>query len=129
MSARSDVASTVMNSSFTVAENGSLFVAGAGVLYNAVNPSGNTLSAILLTSTSNGSLSLDAQGSFTYTPAVNFSGTDTFTYQATDGTLLSTNTATVTITVTPTPVAPTASAVSYAVLENQTLNVAAPGFW
>ena len=41
----------------------------------------------------------NADGSFTYTPAANFNGTDSFTYKANDGTADS-NVATVTITVT-----------------------------
>jgi VCBS repeat-containing protein len=121
-----DVASTLTDSAFSVAENGSIFVAGPGVLANADNPSGNTLSAVLLTSTTHGSLSLNADGSFTYTPGSNFAGTDSFTYEATDGTLL-TNIATVTLTIEPVPIAPTAGDDSYSVLENETLIIAAPG--
>ena len=30
---------------------------------------------------------LNANGSFTYTPAANYNGTDSFTYRASDGTL------------------------------------------
>ena len=41
----------------------------------------------------------NGDGTFTYTPALNFTGTDTFTYTVSDGVL--TDTATVTITVTP----------------------------
>ena len=44
-------------------------------------------------------LTLNADGSFTYTPDAGYSGSDTFTYRATDGFLTST-TATVTITIT-----------------------------
>ena len=44
-------------------------------------------------------MTLNADGSFTYTPAANFNGTDSFTYTASDGTAAS-NVATVTITVT-----------------------------
>ena len=47
----------------------------------------------------NGTVTLAADGSFTYTPAANFNGTDSFTYTASDGTAVS-NVATVTITVT-----------------------------
>ena len=43
-------------------------------------------------------VTLNADGSFTYTPAANFNGTDSFTYTASDGTAVS-NVATVTITV------------------------------
>ena len=50
---------------------------------------------------SHGTLTLNADGSFTYTPDPGYSGTDTFTYHATDGYLTSTD-ATVTIDVTST---------------------------
>ena len=43
-------------------------------------------------------MTLNADGSFTYTPNANFNGTDSFTYTASDGTAGS-NVATVTITV------------------------------
>ncbi len=121
-----DVAATVKDSAFSATENGSIFVAGPGVLANATNPSGNTLSAILLSTTTHGSLSLNADGSFTYTPTVNYSGTDSFTYEATDGHLL-TNTATVVLTVNAIPIAPTAGDDSYSVLQGMPLVVAAPG--
>jgi large repetitive protein len=52
----------------------------------------------LVSGPGHGSLSLNADGSFTYTPAANFHGPDTFTYEASDGALAS-NPATVTITV------------------------------
>ena len=61
-----------------------------GVLDNDVDPTtGATMTAILGTTTANGSLSLNADGTFTYTPTTGFTGTDTFTYIATDGTLTS----------------------------------------
>ncbi len=47
---------------------------------------------------SNGTLTLEADGSFTYAPNRDFTGTDTFTYRATDG-LANSNLATVTITI------------------------------
>ena len=47
---------------------------------------------------SHGTLTLHADGSFTYTPDAGYNGTDTFTYTATDGDLTSVA-ATVTITV------------------------------
>ena len=42
-----------------------------------------------------GTLTLNADGSFTYTPAANYNGTDSFTYKANDGSADS-NAATVT---------------------------------
>jgi hypothetical protein len=47
---------------------------------------------------SHGSLTLNANGSFAYSPAADYNGSDTFTYKASDGTVFS-NVVTVTITV------------------------------
>ena len=70
-----------------------------GVLDNDTNADGNPLSAQLVTTTGNGSLTLNADGSFSYTPNAGFIGTDSFTYTATDGYTTSLP-ATVTINVT-----------------------------
>ncbi len=68
------------------------------VLANDTDPNGDTLTAIKVSDPSNGTLTLNSNGSFTYTPNAGFSGTDTFTYKANDGQADS-NVATVTITV------------------------------
>ena len=82
---------------------------GMGVLANDTDPNGDSLSAVLVGGPSNAaSFTLNANGSFTYTPTANFSGTDSFTYRANDGTSNS-NLATVTITVNPVNDAPTIS--------------------
>jgi hypothetical protein len=52
-----------------------------------------------VTGVSNGSLTLNADGSFSYTPNAEFIGTDSFTYKANDGEVDSTLPTTVTITV------------------------------
>ena len=57
-----------------------------------------------VTATCHGSLTLNTDGSFSYTPNVGFWGTDSFTYTATDGHATSAP-ATVTITVFSVPVA------------------------
>ena len=62
---------------------------------------GDPLTATLVSGPTNAaSFSLNVDGSFTYTPVVDFNGIDTFTYKANDGGLDS-NVATVTITVNP----------------------------
>lgn len=123
-----DVPSTVLSSSQTVAENGILTVPAPGVLTGAVNPAKTTLSAILLNGPADGVVALNADGSYTYTPAAGFSGTDSFTFKANDGTLDS-NTATVTLHVTPAAVAPTAADQSYSLAENQVLAIGQPGLF
>ena len=55
--------------------------ASAGVLANDANPTGQALTAVLVTGPSKGSLTLNPDGSFTYVPNENFTGTDTFTYE------------------------------------------------
>ncbi|PLW81579.1 hypothetical protein CWI75_15230 [Kineobactrum sediminis] len=71
---------------------------GRNVLANDTDVDEDPLTAILVTPIQNGSLTLNSDGSFSYTPATGFSGTDSFTYQASDGSELS-NTATVTLQV------------------------------
>ncbi len=77
-----------------------------GVLNNDADAEGNRLTSTVVTNVSNGTLTLNGDGTFSYTPIANFNGTDTFTYRANDGTNNS-NVATVTITVNPVNDAPT----------------------
>ncbi len=70
---------------------------GHDLTYSTTNPTNGTIS--------------EQNGVVTYTPNANFNGTDTFTYTASDGTLVSSS-ATVTITVTPVNDAPLAAVVS-----------------
>src|SRR6185503_10122723 len=55
---------------------------------------------ILVGNVAHGTLSLNTNGAFVYTPTLNYAGSDTFTYRATDGALTS-DVATVSITVIP----------------------------
>jgi VCBS repeat-containing protein len=96
-----------------------------GVLANDTDPNQDSLSATLVTTTTNGSLTLNPDGSFTYIPESGFNGQDTFTYQANDG-LLDSNIATVTILVEPVNNAPIAQDDNYATPEDTTLVVDAP---
>ncbi|MCW5780530.1 MAG: cadherin-like domain-containing protein, partial [Nitrospira sp.] len=68
------------------------------LLANDNDPDSPTLTATLGTGPTNGSLVLNADGTFTYRPNAGFTGTDTFTYRVSDGATAS-NLATVTITV------------------------------
>jgi VCBS repeat-containing protein len=70
---------------YAATEDTQLAVSAAnGVLAGDTDPNGDTLSAILVTSTTNGSLTINADGSFTYQPNANFSGADSFVYHAGD---------------------------------------------
>jgi hypothetical protein len=97
------------------------------VVANDLDADFDPLTAVLVTGPASGTLVLNADGSFTYTPDPEFSGTDEFTYQADDGKDLSTNVATVTIEVLTVNDPPTAVADSYATDVNTPLAVAAPG--
>ncbi len=100
---------TAANDSYTTAEDTPLSIAAPGVLANdPPDPDGNTLTAVLETNVTGGTLSLNANGGFTYTPVANFSGNVSFTYRASDGTTTSAP-ATVTITVTAVNDLPTAA--------------------
>src|SRR5205085_2084503 len=88
-----------VNDLFSVAEDGVLNIPALGVLSNDTDAEGTLLSAILISTVSHGTLSLNVNGAFTYTPAANYNGSDFFTYRATDGTANSSD-ATVAITVT-----------------------------
>src|SRR5206468_2993250 len=82
--------------------------AATGVLKNDTDADGGTLavqSPRPITGPSHGTLTLNADGSFTYTPVADYYGADTFTYKATDS-VADSNVATVTINVTPVNDAP-----------------------
>ncbi|VTR96211.1 na-ca exchanger integrin-beta4 : Na-Ca exchanger/integrin-beta4 OS=Trichodesmium erythraeum (strain IMS101) GN=Tery_1772 PE=4 SV=1: Calx-beta: Calx-beta: Calx-beta: Calx-beta: Calx-beta: Calx-beta: PKD: PKD: HemolysinCabind: HemolysinCabind [Gemmata massiliana] len=88
---------------YTIAENATLTVGAPGVLANDSDLDGIIVSARLGTGPLYGSVTLNANGSFTYTPQANFSGTDSFTYFAVDDDNIQSLAATVTITVTAAP--------------------------
>jgi hypothetical protein len=85
------------------------------------------LTAILQSGPGSGSLTLNSNGSFTYTPNADFNGTDSFTYFANDGTANSNLAATVTITVGAVNDPPVATDDAYLTDEDILLSVAAPG--
>lgn len=90
-----------VNDSYFVDEEGQLTVAlASGVLNNDSDPDLDPISAVLVSDVYNGSLTLNGDGSFSYTPSADFNGTEFFEYKANDGGGDS-NIATVTITVNP----------------------------
>jgi VCBS repeat-containing protein len=88
--------------SYSTPANTSLTVDAPGVLGNDIDAEGHALQAVLVGDVSHGTLTLNTDGGFTYTPAGNFSGADSFTYTATNGTADS-NIVTVSLTVTVMP--------------------------
>jgi len=96
-----DVAEPVVNTpptptftAFTMNED----TAHNGTL-TATDAEGNPLAYAKVTDPTHGTLTVNANGTFTYTPTANYFGTDTFTYSVSDGTNAPVN-QTVTVTVT-----------------------------
>jgi len=111
---------------YDASEGRSLMVAAPGVLENDTDPDGDPLTAVQMTDALHGTALLDEDGSFTYTPELGFSGTDSFTYRAEDPGGLTSGEATVTIEVQANA-APVAEDDSYIVLNGETLTLPAPG--
>ena len=92
-------APTANNDAYTVGVHQTLNVSTPGVLANDTDPESNPLTAILVTGPSQGTLTLNPNGSFSYTHTGPTVGTDTFTYRAQDSGGALSNIATVTITI------------------------------
>jgi hypothetical protein len=115
---------------YDASEDTQLDVAAPGVLDNDSDPDGDALAVSDYTQPANGSLTMATDGSFSYMPALDFFGTDTFTYTLSDdGTPSLWDTATVTITVAAGTgnEAPLAEDDAYDAFEDTQLDVAAPG--
>lgn len=97
----SNTVPAVTNDSYQTNENETLSVSAAGgVLTNDVDADGDTLTATVDSQPSNGSVTLNPDGSFSYVPDSDFFGNDSFTYVAGDG-IATSAVATVSITVRP----------------------------
>jgi VCBS repeat-containing protein len=96
---KKNVAPNANNDAYSTEKNQVLTVTGTGVLANDTDGNGNTLTAVVVTAPAHGTLTLNANGTFVYTPALNYTGTDSYTYKALDPLGLSDN-ATVTISIT-----------------------------
>jgi YVTN family beta-propeller protein len=125
--ARADVvvasAPIATNDTYITASDRVLASAAPGVLANDSDADSPSLKATVETDPTQGTLVLQSNGAFTYTPASGYRGSDSFAYRATDPTGLSA-TATVAITVAAPPVAANDS---YTVDNGSTLTIAAPG--
>jgi serine protease AprX len=93
-----NLAPAASNDSYSTPSGTTLAIAAPGVLGNDTDADGGALTAVLASGTANGSLALNGNGSFNYTPNPGFAGTDSFAYRAFDGALYS-NSAAVSITV------------------------------
>jgi VCBS repeat-containing protein len=87
-----DATVTLLNNSptaggnlFDVDQKSTLTVAAPGLLDNDADADGDLLTAVKLSDPGHGQLTLNPDGSFTYTPEAGFRGVDSFTYKANDG--------------------------------------------
>ena len=116
-------APTGQDDHYHVAEDGVLTLSGTSILDNDVDLDGDHLTATLVTDVSNGTLVLDQNGTFTYTPTANYNGTDSFTYKPNDGTSSAAAASTVSIRVDPVNDPPITMPDAYSTLEDTTLSV------
>ena len=100
-----------------------LHVTAPGILSNDGDPDGDAITAMLSFGPQHGSLDLRADGSFDYTPASGFIGTDCFTYHDSDGSLCG---ASVQVLIDVGDLAPTGAADFYGVTHDRMLHVADP---
>jgi hypothetical protein len=104
---------TAVADSYSTAPGQGLTVSGfAGVLVNDKAVNQHPMTTALVSGAVNGTVTLGADGGFTYSPNAGFTGTDTFTYTATETMSgLTSSDATVTITV-PAPETPNTTPLS-----------------
>lgn len=93
-----NVSPVANDDAYSVAEDTTLAVFAPGVLGNDEDVNNDPLTAILIDGPDHGNLTLNADGSFDYTPQTNYYGPDSFTYVANDG-LTDSNVATVHLTI------------------------------
>lgn len=107
---------------YTLDEDTTLVVDAPGVLANDGDVDGDELTAALSVAPGHGTLDLDPDGGFTYTPHPDFHGTDFFSYDVSDGEVF--DHAAVFLTVQPVNDPPTAADDAYATGEDTPLVVA-----
>jgi VCBS repeat-containing protein len=123
-----NIAPTAAADAYATTQDTLLEIPAPGVLANDEDAESDPLAAVLVDAPANGTVTLNANGSFSYTPAAGFSGSDSFTYRADDYDDLSAP-ATVTIEVLPagTNVPPAAAADAYTTKQDTALEIPAPG--
>ena len=123
-------APVAMDDAYSLSEDNPLNAANsglpAGILSNDLDIDSPVLSAVLVAPPAHGTLNLNADGTFVYTPAADYFGLDYFTYKVSDGVAQSA-TSTVTFSIAAVNDAPLAQNESYAATSGVTLIIAAPG--
>ena len=95
-----DAPVAVANGPYMTPEDTAYNLNGPGLLTNDSDAEGDPLTAFKVTDPTHGSVVVNPNGGFVYTPAVDYFGADSFTYRVFDGTAYS-NVVAVTLNVTP----------------------------
>jgi VCBS repeat-containing protein len=111
---------------YRTAGDTALVRAAPGVLADDTDADSDPLTAVPVTGPAHGTLTLNPDGSFSYTPTGSYHGSDSFTYQVSDGAATSTAT-TVTLAVTAGNDPPVAVADAYSTGQDTPLTTTAPG--
>src|SRR5882724_8272968 len=110
-----------VDDSVTTAEDTPILVS---MLANDTDTEKDPLTAVIVSGPTHGTLTVNADGGYVYTPNADYNGSDSFTYKANDGAADS-NVATVSITVTAVNDAPVAHNDSLSGAEDTTFQIAA----
>jgi subtilisin-like proprotein convertase family protein len=78
-------APVAVSDSFVMDEDGTLVITPAMLLANDYDPDGTPLRIIAVTQPANGTLTANANGTWTYAPDADWHGTDSFSYTVVDG--------------------------------------------
>ncbi|HWI60887.1 MAG TPA: Ig-like domain-containing protein, partial [Symbiobacteriaceae bacterium] len=119
-----NTAPAATDDAYSTLEDTTLNVPAPGVLANDIDLNGDPLTAVLVEAPLHGTLALDPSGSFVYTPAANYHGSDSFKYKANDG-MADSYQAIVTITIGSVDDQPAAVNDAYSTPEDMTLTVPA----
>ncbi len=106
----------------TVTTNEDTAIAAISVLANDTDPDGDTLTIDDFTQPTHGTAGSNGDGTLTYTPDLNYKGTDSFTYTISDGNS-GTATAAVNITINPINDAPVANDQAVTLNEDETTSI------
>ncbi len=101
-----------------------LTVAAPGVLTNDYDMEGDPMTPSVVSNPSHGTLTFNSDGSFTYEPDTHYVGSDSFTYNLSDG---ATDGTTATVLINVTNSAPYAGNDSFTILHDHSLTASVPG--
>ncbi len=120
-----NVAPVAVDDTASTPEDTAVTITQAAMTGNDTDSNGNPLSVTAVSNPTNGSAVRNADGSVTFTPAANFSGTAGYDYTVSDGSL--TDVGHVTVTVTPVNDPPVANNQSVSTIQSTPVNITLTG--